>query len=83
MGVPRQSRGISILLVSFEPVGAEAGLDDDGDLEFRQGVFHPVLNDGEYAVFFGQIEVENEFVVDLEEELRLPVFVAARRRRSG
>ena len=60
----------------LKPVRAEAGFDDDGDSEIGQGVLHPVLHDFEDALLFGQVEIEDEFVVDLKEKFRAPVFVA-------
>jgi len=51
----------------FEPVGAEAGVDDDGDAEVGEGVFHAVADDFENAFFFLEVEIEDEFVVDLEQ----------------
>jgi hypothetical protein len=65
----------------FEPVRAEAGFDHDGHAQFGQRVFHPVLHDGENAFLFGQVEIEDEFVVDLEQQFRAPVFRAGHARR--
>ena len=73
--------GAATRLMRFEPVRAEAGLDDDGDAEIGQRVLHPVLHDFEDALLFGQVEIEDEFVVDLEEQLACASFRRGRRAR--
>src|SRR5258706_14103193 len=52
--------------MGFEPVVAEAEFDVDGDGELNGG-FHFLFDEREDVAFFGDKEIEEQFVVDLEE----------------
>ena len=54
--------------MGFEPVRPGPGFDDDGDGEF-EGAAHPVDDEVADGVEFALRAFQDEFVVDLEEEL--------------
>ena len=58
-----------------EPVFSSAFLDEDGDaVREGEGGFHDVENFGDKFRFLFGMEVEDEFVVDLEEHFGLVRF---------
>ena len=51
--------------MGLEPVFAHAGLDHDGNIQ-GDGGLHFILNQGPHFRLFRRVEVEDQFVMDLE-----------------
>ena len=54
----------------FEPIGADPGLDDDGDLQI-DGVAHLFFDNRTNLLLFGAMQIKYQFVMDLEQALRI------------
>jgi hypothetical protein len=53
----------------FQPRLTDAGFDFDGHFQFNR-VFHSLLNEREDFFLFGFVEIEHQFVVNLQQHAR-------------